>query len=89
MKNPLKRISIEVLFKQQYKDRIIARRDEIEPSSDPILRLRAYNKAVAEELGLLRAEQPDKYERLQDMVDDLRISSKVEYEGQSPELQEA
>lgn len=80
---------MEILFKQRFNERIIARRNEIEPSSDPSRRLRAYNQAVSSELGRFKEESPESYEELRRLAEEMKAAATQDFDGQPEEVQEA
>ncbi|KAF8599480.1 hypothetical protein BDV93DRAFT_560280 [Ceratobasidium sp. AG-I] len=89
VKNPMKKVSLEILFKQRYNERIISRRDSFKESTDPTKRLRAYNLAVKLELEDFQINDPNEHEHLQEVVDSMRLSNKQDFDGQTEDLQEA
>ncbi|KAG8795066.1 hypothetical protein FRC12_018362 [Ceratobasidium sp. 428] len=84
-----KLISVPILFKQRYTDRIRVRRDTIAPGQVGVALLNAYNQAVKEEMAALRREDPAAYEELESLVESMRSAKRLPYEDQDPDVQEA
>lgn len=88
-KQQLRKISIDILFKQRYNDRIVARRNSLELSKDPAKRLSAYNAAVTLELKAFKEDSPGEYEDLKVLVEEMKEASLQDFDGQPADIQAA
>lgn len=88
IKNPMRKISVEILFKQKYNARIVARRDMLESSKEPGRQLSAYNAAVKYELQELESGDPAAHEELRVMAEELRAAYALEFDAQPDHIQD-
>jgi hypothetical protein len=89
VKSPLRKVSLVILFKQQYSERIIATRDRLLEAGTEDTLLKAYNAAVGIELAAFREEAPDDYHRLAELAEEMKQSAAKDFEGQSSDVQNA
>ncbi|QRV92565.1 hypothetical protein RhiJN_21729 [Ceratobasidium sp. AG-Ba] len=82
-------ISVLSLFKQRYDIQIIARRNQLTQSKDPIELLAAYNRAVKIEYETFQQSKPDEYAKMKELVDSVRLSANSRFEELNSETKKA
>jgi hypothetical protein len=80
---------VTTLFKQRYSERIIAQRNEILSQNSALEPLSAYNCAVQTELARFKDTNPHEFEELENAVLAIKAAANVEFDCQSPEVQQA
>jgi hypothetical protein len=80
---------VTTLFKQCYSERIIERRNEILSQDSALEPLSAYNHAVRIELERFKDTNPQELEELENAVVAIKAVANVEFDRQSPEVQQA
>jgi hypothetical protein len=79
---------VTTLFKQRYSERIIERRNEILSQHSALEPLSAYNRAVHIELARFKDTNPQEWEELENAVLAIKEAADVQFDCQSPEVQQ-
>jgi hypothetical protein len=80
---------VTTLFKQRYSERIIKRRNEIISQNSALEPLAAYNRAVHLELQHFKETEPQEFDELENAVLAIKAAANVDFDCQSPEVQQA
>jgi hypothetical protein len=76
-------------FKQCYSQRIVACRNEILSQNSALEPLSAYNRAVQMELEHFKDTNLQEFEELENAVLAIKAAANVDFDCQSPEVQQA
>jgi hypothetical protein len=80
-------ISVATLFKQQYSEQIMAKRNELLVEDSTQTALGAYNEAVQIEFNEFKENNPGELEDLEQAVEGIKAAANLEFAQQPPDIQ--